>query len=257
MKQEIKNKECLVCSHLKRKRIYEILLIALVIIFLASATTVIAARKNTERQSLQRQAQLLAKATPAIPATPGTGTKSIPESWCSADVWCGEQYCTCSSGGPEYGSILYIFEKHPGKGTPATPATPASSAKEETIYYPDCFGQVSCGEIYCGCSSVGGVRNILYLPRTLQRGSSGNDVKRLQRFLKQLPEIYPEGYVTGYYGPQTESAVRRLEMQCSLTPSGVVAPKLVVILNELIVYDTLEICGTLRIQSAGKSPLNR
>ncbi len=213
---------------------------------------VITRQTQTQMASIQQAMQplLLAQATPA---TPKTGTKTIPESWCAGDVWCGEKYCTCSSDG----NIVYIFEKHPGKGTPATPATPASEIKKESIYYPDCFGQIACSETYCSCSSVGGVRDILYLPRTLQRGSSGEDVKRLQNFLKQMPDIYPEGNVTGYYGPQTESAIRRLEMQCNLTPSGVVAPKLVVILNELTVYETLEICGTLRIQSAGKSPLNR
>ncbi|MBI4811960.1 peptidoglycan-binding protein [Candidatus Falkowbacteria bacterium] len=203
---------------------------------------------QTQAASLQRAVQpLLAR---AIPATPKTGTHSIPESWCAGDVWCGEKYCSCSSDG----NIVYIFEKHPGKGTPATPATPASETKK--IYYPDCFGEFACSETYCGCTSVGGaIRTIMYLPRTLQRGSSGDDVRRLQNFLKQMPDIYPERMVTGYYGPMTESAIKRLEMQCNMTPSGVVAPKLVVVLNELVVYGELEICGTLRVQAAGKSPL--
>ena len=42
-----------------------------------------------------------------------------------------------------------------------------------------------------------------------------------------------------------------------MTPSGVIAPKQVVVLNELVVYDSIEICGTLRVQAAGKSPLNQ
>lgn len=118
MKKVTKNIECLDCIHLKKKRIYQFLIVVLVIIFSVTATMVIAAKKNTKNHSLTEQLQgqvaslqtqltsvqgtletLLTKVTPATPATPGAGTKSIPESWCAGDVWCGEKYCTCSSGG--------------------------------------------------------------------------------------------------------------------------------------------------------------
>lgn len=190
------------------------------------------------------------KAAPAIPASETPEGASRVQ--CAGEVWCGEKYCTCSSAG----NVVFIFEKWPGKGSPAIPATPATPPKD-LILYPDCFGQIACSESYCGCTSIeGAVRSVFYLSRSLSRGSSGDDVKRLQSFLKQLPDIYPQGAVTGYYGPQTESAVRRLEKQCNMTPSGAVSPKLVVVLNELTVYGELEICGTLRVQAAGKSPLN-
>ncbi len=150
----------------------------------------------------------------------------------------------------------------PGTGTPTTPAIPATPpAKGSYASYMCVTGGsgVSTSESYIAYTSIGGVGPCTVFTRTLQRGSSGDDVKWLQQFLKQIqtPEIYPEGLVTGYYGPQTESAIRRLEKQCNMTPSGIVAPKLVVVLNELVVYDTIEICGTLRIQAAGKSPLNQ
>ncbi len=150
----------------------------------------------------------------------------------------------------------------PGTGTPATPAIPATPpAKGSYASYMCVTGGsgVSTSESYIAYTSIGGVGPCTVFTRTLQRGSSGDDVKWLQQFLKQIqtPEIYPEGLVTGYYGPQTESAIRRLEKQCNMTPSGIVAPKLVVVLNELVVYDTIEICGTLRIQATGKSPLNQ
>lgn len=165
---------------------------------------------------------LLAQATPATPATPA--------------------------------------QPSPGTGTPATPAIPATPpAKGSYASYMCVTGGsgVSTSESYIAYTSIGGVGPCTIFNRTLQRGSSGDDVKWLQQFLKQTqaPEIYPDGLVTGYYGPQTESAVRRLEKQCNMTPSGIVAPKQVVVLNELTVYGAIEICGTLKVQAAGKSPL--
>ena len=150
----------------------------------------------------------------------------------------------------------------PGTGTPATPAIPATPpAKGSYASYMCVTGGgsgVSSSESYTAYTIIGGLGPCTVFTRTLKRGSSGEDVKWLQQFLKQLqaPEIYSEGLATGYYGPQTESAIRRLEKQCNMTPSGIVAPKLVVVLNELVVYGSIEICGTLKIQAAGQSPLN-
>ena len=45
----------------------------------------------------------------------------------------------------------------------------------------------------------------------LHRGSTGDEVRKLQEFLKQFPDIYPEGLVTGYFGPLTEAAVGRFQ----------------------------------------------
>ncbi len=43
-------------------------------------------------------------------------------------------------------------------------------------------------------------------------GLSNNDIRRLQEFLKsQGEDIYPEGLVTGYFGPLTEAAVIRFQ----------------------------------------------
>lgn len=148
----------------------------------------------------------------------------------------------------------------PGTGTPAIPATPAVPPTKGSYAGYMCVTGGSGGsssESYTAYISVGGVGPCTMFTRTLQRGSSGEDVKYLQQLLRQMqaPGIYPGGLVTGYYGQQTESAVRRLEKQCGMTPSGIIAPKQVVVLNELIVYGELEVCGTLKIQAAGSSPL--
>lgn len=49
---------------------------------------------------------------------------------------------------------------------------------------------------------------------TLKFGQRSLNVKYLQIFLKsQGPEIYPEGLVTGYFGPKTFLAVKRFQQK--------------------------------------------
>jgi len=51
-------------------------------------------------------------------------------------------------------------------------------------------------------------------------GSRNEEVKAIQEILKTDPDIYPEGYVTGYYGPLTEKAIRKLQKKCGLPETG-------------------------------------
>jgi peptidoglycan hydrolase-like protein with peptidoglycan-binding domain len=74
--------------------------------------------------------------------------------------------------------------------------------------------------------------------KTLQRGMTGDEVKKLQEFLKQFPDIYPEGLVTGYYGSLTETAVRKLQEKQGLPAVGFVGPKTLEKLNALTTTGT-------------------
>ncbi len=86
------------------------------------------------------------------------------------------------------------------------------------------------------------VRAELKLTRTLRLGTTGEDVKQLQEFLKQFKDIYPEGLVTGYFGPLTEKAVQKWQAQQEIVTSGdaattgygQVGPKTLARVNELI-----------------------
>lgn len=62
-----------------------------------------------------------------------------------------------------------------------------------------------------GCPLVG---------RTLKRGSSGEDVTRLQQFLARDISIYAEARVTGYYGALTEAAVQKWQAKYNIVSSG-------------------------------------
>ena len=75
--------------------------------------------------------------------------------------------------------------------------------------------------------------NELKITQTLTLGSSGEEVKQLQEYLKQDPEIYPEGLVTGFYGSLTEKAVRKFQEKHGIETLGIIGPKTRTKLNEL------------------------
>lgn len=61
-------------------------------------------------------------------------------------------------------------------------------------------------------------------PRTLERGSRGEDVRGLQRILIGAGHL-PDGSADGVFGPQTEAAVKRFQAQLDLVPDGIVGPR--------------------------------
>ena len=65
----------------------------------------------------------------------------------------------------------------------------------------------------------------LQLTRPLKRGLHGDDVTQLQEYLKQFPDIYPEGLITGFFGPATEAAVKKLQEKYGIESIGIVGPK--------------------------------
>ncbi|MBC7074340.1 peptidoglycan-binding protein [Candidatus Parcubacteria bacterium] len=74
----------------------------------------------------------------------------------------------------------------------------------------------------------------------------GGEVFCLQQFLKsQGPEIYPEGLVTGYFGPLTLSAVKRFQQKYwkeilapwglnQNQPTGIVGPTTRAKINQIL-----------------------
>lgn len=86
------------------------------------------------------------------------------------------------------------------------------------------------------------VKAELKFTKILHQGATGNEVKKLQGFLKQFSGIYPEGLVTGYFGPLTEKAVQRFQLKHGIVASGTsettgygqVGPKTQTQLNQLL-----------------------
>ena len=100
------------------------------------------------------------------------------------------------------------------------------------------------------------VKEEIRLTRILRRGSTGDDVKKLQKFLKQFSDVYPEGLTTGYYGSLTEAAVKKFQLKQGIvtdgdpdtTGFGQVSPKTISKLNEVI-NDNTENMRTEAIQT--------
>lgn len=53
-------------------------------------------------------------------------------------------------------------------------------------------------------------------------GTRSEEIKMIQEILKTDPNIYPEGFVTGYFGRLTERAIKRLQKRCGLPETGLI-----------------------------------
>lgn len=83
--------------------------------------------------------------------------------------------------------------------------------------------------------------DVARMARQLSQGDRGPDVRQLQELLASNSQIYPEGLVTGYFGPLTSQAVTRLQQQLDIPTTGVVGSS------------TLQQVNTLLTEGAGQS----
>lgn len=67
----------------------------------------------------------------------------------------------------------------------------------------------------------------------LARGSEGPEVVQLQAYLASTPTLYPEGKITGYFGPATERAVKRFQAKYGISQVGRVGPLTLAKLEEV------------------------
>jgi len=58
------------------------------------------------------------------------------------------------------------------------------------------------------------------ISRGLTVGSQGDDVRALQEALASMPDVYPEGLVTGYFGSLTRAAVAAFQMKYGVVSSS-------------------------------------
>ena len=71
------------------------------------------------------------------------------------------------------------------------------------------------------------------LPTTLHFGDKGELVKILQQLLASDSSVFPEGTITGTFGPLTQTAVKRFQKKHDLPPVGSVGPKTLRTINSL------------------------
>lgn len=65
-------------------------------------------------------------------------------------------------------------------------------------------------------------------------GATNDDIRRVQELLKTDKDIYPEGITSGFYGPATTEAIRRLQSRFGLDPVGVIGPATKALLERLL-----------------------
>lgn len=78
------------------------------------------------------------------------------------------------------------------------------------------------------------VKGTFQLINQLRIGMTSEEVKRLQEILATDPDIYPEGLITGYFGKLTEKAVKMFQKKVCLEEVGLVGPKTLWKINELL-----------------------
>jgi peptidoglycan hydrolase-like protein with peptidoglycan-binding domain len=74
--------------------------------------------------------------------------------------------------------------------------------------------------------------NAATLTRQLEQGMSGSDVSDLQTFLAQDSTVYPQGLVTGFFGPLTFSAVSNFQVKNGIASVGRVGPITLALINQ-------------------------
>src|SRR3989344_2638261 len=67
----------------------------------------------------------------------------------------------------------------------------------------------------------------------LDYGQTSTNVTNLQVFLASSPTIYPQGLVTGYFGPLTKSAVMNFQSAYGISQVGRVGPQTLTKINSL------------------------
>lgn len=82
--------------------------------------------------------------------------------------------------------------------------------------------------------TVKDIKGTLQMIKQLKTGMSGDDVKLLQEILATDSDVYPEKLITGYFGPITERAVKKLQQKMCLEQVGTIGPKTMAKINELL-----------------------
>ena len=77
-------------------------------------------------------------------------------------------------------------------------------------------------------------QTVVEILQGMQPGTEGEQVKLLQTLLSTDPELYPEGKITGYYGPATRRAIERFQRRSGLETVGFVGPRTRAELNKWI-----------------------
>lgn len=63
-------------------------------------------------------------------------------------------------------------------------------------------------------------------------GATNDTVERIQKLLATDPLLYPDGIVSGFFGPKTQEAIKNLQARFGMNPVGVVGPSTATLIME-------------------------
>lgn len=104
-----------------------------------------------------------------------------------------------------------------GGGGSVLPSPSTVTAYPTPTLVPGCPAGMICKPIN---NTVPAGMSAVFTKRLVQ-GSQSGDVTRLQTLLASDPTIYPEGKVTGYFGPLTRKAVQNFQVKYKIAAPGV------------------------------------
>jgi hypothetical protein len=67
-----------------------------------------------------------------------------------------------------------------------------------------------------------------------RRGEQNDEIKLLQKILATDPALYPEGFVTGYFGEYTAQAISRFQKRYGLAVTGTLTPETKELINKIL-----------------------
>ena len=112
--------------------------------------------------------------------------------------------------------------------TASTPAATTASVPAKVAVAPPVVTAVSAPS-----ASVSYAPSVM-VNSELNPGARNDEVMDLQKLLAKDPEIYPEGTVSGFYGPKTTAAVKKFQAKYGLPTVGRVGPATMAKLNEVL-----------------------
>jgi len=144
---------------------------------------------------------------------------------------------TCRTNCPSWGLSYGEYHCHRSKGLPQ-PEEPIRSHYGEggtgtTEPWPEYKSPSSFSSPSISTPKSNMPTTVSSITYTLARGMQNGQVVKLQQVLARYPELYPEGLVTGYFGPATERAVKQFQKKYGLEQVGYVGPKTRALLNSL------------------------
>ncbi|MBI3638633.1 peptidoglycan-binding protein [Candidatus Wolfebacteria bacterium] len=107
-----------------------------------------------------------------------------------------------------------------GSYTPAVTTTSTTATSTTATTTTTAATSTSVTSSSAGTTSVITSKVFAKFTKLLKKGLKNKEVKNLQEFLAQYPDIYPEGLTSGYFGVATEKAIKKFQEKYGIAKSG-------------------------------------